>query len=822
MDGGRTVFLADMKRFGWFFLAAWTLIIGIVLYWDFQRGQLATREIALSQARAHFNKDLAFRLWATDHQHIYVPVTEKLLPDPNLSHIEERDLTTPSGRQLTMINPARMIRQLNREYELLYGVAGRIVSLQPIREENAPDEWERAALLSFQEGETEVLAFTKMEEEPSLRLMRPLETTERCLACHAQQGYRVGFISGGIGVTVPMGNLLLQERQRLQASSLSLISLWLIGLLLMGTTFYRLAVNQSKRERALQRLARTEARKASIMEAALDSIVIMDNLGRIAEFNPAAERTFGYQRHEVIGRDLAEVLVPPSLRELHKKGIRNHIATRETRMLNTRIQTMALHADGREFPVELTVTRVEHERQPFFTAYIRDMTQARQLEEQITFKSTHDQLTGLLNRSEFERRLALLLREHKFDDDTFALIVIDLDQFKVINDTGGHDAGDRLLIQIGGLLYSKTRAGDSLARLGGNEFGIVLAQCSLEQAHEFSTELLEAIRRFRYQWEGKNFAITASIGIVPVFPNSQSISDVLSAADTACHVAKEQGRNRIHLFRHDDVDLARRQGEMRWVSKIHDAFENGRFYLYSQQLKSLSDDPEKQALHYEVLLRMRDENGEFVPPVTFLSAAERYSLMPTIDRWVVRSTFSFLANHPLHLQQLAMCSINLSGHSVTDSAFLSFLLEELRRYALPAERICFEITETAAVSNLSKATHFIEKLRKYGCRFALDDFGSGMSSFAYLKNLPVDFLKIDGAFVRDIVDDEIDFAMVRSINDIGHVMGKQTIAEFVENDSIISRLQEIGVDFAQGYGVAIPSPLEQLALDQEREIDMAG
>jgi EAL domain-containing protein (putative c-di-GMP-specific phosphodiesterase class I) len=290
---------------------------------------------------------------------------------------------------------------------------------------------------------------------------------------------------------------------------------------------------------------------------------------------------------------------------------------------------------------------------------------------------------------------------------------------------------------------------------------------------------------------------------------------VLSTVDTACHVAKEQGRNRLHLFRHDDVELARRQGEMRWVSRIHEAFENGRFSLYYQILQPLSNVLMEDCWHYEILIRMRDEQGAFVPPNVFLSAAERYGLMPTIDRWVVRSTLSWLASQPQHLQALGLCSINLSGYSVTDDAFLMFLEEQFAANSIPAEQICFEITETAAVSNLAKAERFIQTMRRRGCRFALDDFGSGMSSFNYLKNLPVDFLKIDGVFVRDIMEDQIDFAMVRSINDIGHVMGKKTIAEFVENDAILERLRGIGVDYAQGFGVARPAPLEWLAGEEK-------
>lgn len=303
-------FFSDMRNFGWLFVVAWTLVIGAILYWDFQRGQGATRELALSQARAHYNKDLAFRLWATDHQRIYVPITEKNQPDPNLAHLDERDLTTPAGRRLTMINPARIVRQLNDDYGSIYGVVGRIVSLQPFRTENSPDDWERSAIAWFQSGGEEMIDVTEVGGEPILRLMQPLKTVPGCLTCHAQQGYRVGLVSGGVGVTVPMGGLLSRERQRLAASSLSLGMLWLLGLVLMRVAFRFVIENQAKRDQVLNQLTRSEARKASIMETAHDSIVIIDDQGCIAEFNRAAEQTFGYRRADVLGRALADVLIP--------------------------------------------------------------------------------------------------------------------------------------------------------------------------------------------------------------------------------------------------------------------------------------------------------------------------------------------------------------------------------------------------------------------------------------------------------------------------------------------------------------------------------
>lgn len=814
-------FVSDLRILGWIFVAVWSGVLTLILYLDYWRGRAAIQDIALIQARAHHNKDIAFRLWATGHGRIYLPLSDKMSPDQNLAHIPERDIVTPAGQKLTLISPAAIIRQLNDEFGTLYGIAGRITSRVPIRPENSPDAWELSALQAFDEGRDEMVEVSLVNGEPYLRLMRPIRMAAGCLMCHIGADQRVGGIAGGAGVSVPLKGLLAKEHDRFFADLLSLGVVWLAGLFLLGYTFRYLNRNQQKRTEIMIELARSEARKSSIMESSLDSIITIDHQGNIIEFNPAAEKAFGYSREKVIGRELAELLIPPSLRELHREGLRCAGKTDASKILGRRVETTAMRSDGSEFPVELTVTRIPLEGQPIFTAYLRDMTEARRLEERISFQSTHDELTGLLNRAEFERRLKGLLDEYLFAEE-HAIVVLDIDQFKLVNDIGGHAAGDMLLHQVGRLIHTKTRAGDILARLGGDEFGLLLEHCSLKKAESVGKELLKAIQENRFEWEGNRFNVTASIGIVPVNPKNQSVSDVLSAANTACYVAKEQGRNRSHLFQHDDVELGRRQGEMRWVGRIHEAFEDRRFFLYFQRLQPLTGALDDIRWHYEILLRMKDEAGQFVPPPTFLCAAEHYSLMPTIDRWVVRSTLSWLASYPEHLENLSLCCINLSGHSITDDSFLRFLTAQFRHYAVPADRVCFEITETAAVSNLAKAARFIETLRKQGCRFALDDFGSGMSSFAYLKNLPVDFIKIDGAFVRDIMEDEIDFAMVRSINDIGHVMGKKTIAEFVENDEILARLREIGVDFAQGYGIARPRPLEEIRPLSVSSSDLVG
>lgn len=459
----------------------------------------------------------------------------------------------------------------------------------------------------------------------------------------------------------------------------------------------------------------------------------------------------------------------------------------------------------------------------------RDVTEAHNLSQELSYQASHDSLTGLVNRRELENRLARVLETARTDSSHHALCYLDLDQFKVINDTCGHVAGDELLRQLSEVLRMKVRRRDTLARLGGDEFGVLMEHCVLRQAQRVANTLRRCVEEFRFSWENKTFSVGVSIGLVPVTSDSGSVASALSAADTACYVAKDQGRNRVHVYHPEDMELARRHGEMQWVARINRALEEDRFCLSVQPIRPVSElgvHSEPTSLlpyshgYFELLLRMRDANGRMVPPGAFLPAAERYSLSVKLDRWVVEKIFSWLDEHPAQLDRLSMCSINLSGHSIADEDFLQFVISSLDGTNVPAEKLCFEITETAAITNLVSATRFITALKGWGCQFALDDFGSGLSSFAYLKQLAVDFLKIDGVFVKDVVNDPINFAMVKSINDIGKVMGKRTIAEFVENDEILEKLREIGVDYAQGYRIGRPQPLDRLlSLEQDGEIE---
>jgi|APLak6261673822_1056097.scaffolds.fasta_scaffold00191_10 diguanylate cyclase (GGDEF)-like protein/PAS domain S-box-containing protein len=437
-----------------------------------------------------------------------------------------------------------------------------------------------------------------------------------------------------------------------------------------------------------------------------------------------------------------------------------------------------------------------------------DITETLRLTEKIAYQASHDELTGLVNRRQFDIYIQNLVSQAQVDNSTHVLCYLDLDQFKVVNDTGGHLAGDELLRQLGDVLRHNVRKMDVLARLGGDEFGILMTHCTLDQALVAGEKLRNVIRDFQFAWENRCFSVGVSIGLAAINRSSGNAVDILKEADAACYAAKDKGRNRVHVFSPNDEELALRQGEMQWVEKIRSGIEQNRFHLYGQLIIPIAENYE--GLHFETLIRYQDKHGKIIPPGAFLPAAERYNIAPALDRWVIAQLFQHIKDTPGFIDRLEICSVNLSGLSLSDESMLDFIDQQFHKWQIPTHKICFEITETAAIGNLSYAKHFIDTLHKKGCLFSLDDFGSGLSSFAYLKNLPVDYLKIDGLFVKDILEDKVDLTMVKAINEVGHVMGKKTVAEFVENQQILDLLRTLGVNYAQGYGIAKPIPLREL------------
>ncbi|MBN8494352.1 MAG: EAL domain-containing protein, partial [Burkholderiales bacterium] len=543
-----------------------------------------------------------------------------------------------------------------------------------------------------------------------------------------------------------------------------------------------------------------------------NGVITTDEAGIVQYINPVAAKLTDWKAGEATGRLASEVYqlfdeakgtpLPHPVREVLRRG--QPLPRHEHAVLRRR--------DGSSVPVIDTAAPIRS-RDGFLIGAVlvfQDVTETLTLARELSHQATHDALTGAPNRREFERRLGELLEHGPHDGPGHAVCYLDLDQFKVVNDTCGHVAGDELLCQVTQLMRRMLRAGDLLARLGGDEFGLILQACPLDHAVRIAEKIREAIADLRFAWEGKQFAIGVSIGLLRVPGRGQDLGALLAAADAACYAAKEGGRNRVHVLQPDDRQVEQQRGQMQWVTRLTAALQSDRLRLYVQPVLPLQPSNGAAPPHYEILVRL-EEDGQLFPPGAFLPAAERYGLMPRIDQWVIDNTLSWLSDRlRQHGGIDGVYAINLSGASLSDERFRQSLRQRLQQLPLPPGMLCFEITETAAVANLSKVVQFIEEVKALGCLFALDDFGSGLSSFAYLKNLPVDFLKIDGSFVKDIADDPMDLAMVQAIHAIGHVMGLKTIAEYVASEAIAQKLREIGVDYGQGYHLGMPRPLAEL------------
>lgn len=541
-----------------------------------------------------------------------------------------------------------------------------------------------------------------------------------------------------------------------------------------------------------------------------DAVITVDTNGSVTYLNAKATELTGWKGIESVGRPFRQIvnLFNADSRAPLEDLVR--CAMDENSSYRLPSSLFLAHRDGFVISVKQFVSPMRNRKNEVIGAVValHDITDAKKMEQSLTYQATHDALTGLINRTEFENRLRHSIERSKTDKIIHALLYLDLDNFKIINDTCGHVAGDQLLRQITKILQEKLRRGDVLARLGGDEFGAILEGCPVERATQIASEICKVIQDYIFIWETHNFNIGASIGLVPINEDCNDIDQLLSLADSSCYAAKDLGRNRVHVYQEDDASVMKKKGEMQWISRINKALQEDRFILYFQAIAPINCD--EVGLHFEILLRMLDEHGNLIPPGAFLPAAEHYDIIKILDHWVVRSTFAWLNDHPDIAKQVKLCSINLSGNSIGDEHFMHHLTEHFRKCQFSAEKICFEVTETAAIQNLSVASLFIDTIKELGCSFSLDDFGSGMSSFGYLKQLNIDYLKIDGLFVKDIVIDPVDAAMVKSINEVGQMMGLKTIAEYVENDEVLDVIREIGVDFAQGYGLSRPKPLDEL------------
>ena len=544
-----------------------------------------------------------------------------------------------------------------------------------------------------------------------------------------------------------------------------------------------------------------------------DAVITTDTTGNVTWLNPVAEHMTGWDLNSAVGHPLTQIF--HIVDEETRKPIENPVTTclgRSTAICLSS-HTILISREGEEFGIEDSAAPIRNPQGEMLGVVLvfHDVTEQRRLSGEMSYRATHDALTGLVNRTEFETRLRKILHNSHKSRSEHTLLYIDLDKFKLVNDSCGHAIGDQLLQQISKLLHTSVRDLDTLARLGGDEFGIILEQCTAEPAQRIAQQICDRMDDFRFVHDGRRFRIGASIGLVPVDSRWAATEAIMQAADTSCYAAKEAGRNRVHTWFDSDLAMRTRHNEMQWTDRIGQALDEDRFTLYAQHIVPLNDTAD--GIHAEVLLRMIDTDGSLIPPGAFLPAAERFHLASRIDRWVLRQSINWIQRAKA-ADAIENLSINLSGQSIGDRAFHRWAMAIFTE-AGPhiCRKLCIEITETAVVTNLADAALFIEQVRASGIRVALDDFGAGASSFGYLKSLPVDYIKVDGQFIRNITNDSLDEAAVRCFTDVAKVIGVKTVAEFVENDVILERLKLIGIDFVQGYLIHRPAPINELLLD---------
>ena len=546
------------------------------------------------------------------------------------------------------------------------------------------------------------------------------------------------------------------------------------------------------------------------LDALGEGIATTDAAGQIVYVNRAAQQLIGKPAADVLGRTLQDVvsLVDETERKALGDPVRQCLSTGAPVQLGRRGMVLAKEGGGGvERSIEVSVSPLRDQGGDLGGTVItlRDVSDLRGLTRQMSYQASHDPLTGLVNRREFERRLQEALEEAHGADQRHVFCYLDLDRFKAVNDESGHVAGDNMLREVAGLLKEAVRDSDTVGRLGGDEFGILLKGCPLEKARQIADDVVRAIGDFRFVWKDKIFNVGVSVGLIEVTRESSTLEDLVDAADSACYVAKKQG-GRVHVYSARDEAAARKSGEIHWLQSLQAALKDGRFELYAQPIVAV-DVKANAGPALEVLLRLREDGGGTVTPSEFMGAAERYRLMPHVDRWVVQTALAALGNGAVRLSPGRSLCINLSGQTLGDGAFLEFVVDCLDRTGVAPDRICFEVTENSVITNIEHARRFIGVLHGMGCKFALDDFGRGLSSFSNLKNLQLDYLKIDGYFIRNLASDNVNQAMVTAMIKLARSLKFEVIAEHVEDMSSLDSARRMGVDYVQGYQVGRPAPL---------------
>jgi diguanylate cyclase (GGDEF)-like protein/PAS domain S-box-containing protein len=570
------------------------------------------------------------------------------------------------------------------------------------------------------------------------------------------------------------------------------------------------AVDITHRKAIEEALVREKERAQVTLESIGEGVVTSDTEGLIEYVNGAAELLLGRTREQARGKRLLDLV--GLVDEADRKPLGDPVAQclAERRRVDLGRRALLLSGDDREYSIELSVAPIRDSNDIVGAVIVlHDVTELRGLARQMSYQASHDPLTGLYNRREFERRLEDALQAAHSGAAGHVLCYLDLDRFKAVNDTCGHIAGDNMLREVAGILKDEVRDSDVVARLGGDEFGMLLLGCPLDKARQIAEDACTAVRDYRFVWRDRIFDIGVSIGLVEIGRESGTVIDALSAADSACYVAKQHGRNRVHVYSARDEALARHRGEIKWLQMLQRALKEGRFDILAQPIVALAESGQGRGPAYEILLRMRDEAGGSVAPGDFLQAAERYHLMPSVDRWVVQTALSALANGALRLPDGRCCTINISGQTLGDAQFLEFVVDCLDRTGVRPFQICFEVTEGSVMSNLTHAGRFIGVLHGMGCQFALDDFGSGLGALTNLKSLAMDYMKIDGSFIVGLERDAVNQAMVAAMLNLARTLDIRVVAEQVETQAALETVRTMGLDYAQGFAIGRPKALPQ-------------
>ena len=792
-----TVVSPQPNKGAWVIIAAWTALVGLSLYMNVRQYYENAHTQAYNQAINHFNKDMAFRLWATERGGMYLEADTETPPIPYLDFLPDRDVLTSDGKSLTLYDPASALRHLILRHGDLYGVPSRIVSDKPFNLANLPDAWERKAIEAFKQGITEVMEITNLGGEPYLRLMRPMPISQHCLKCHAVNGFRVGDIRAGVGVAVPMKEFTLLAGKASLISSLSHLAFWFIGLLGIGYGYRRVKLRLAENH---ERVTEMEL-AARVFENSLQAAFITDASGQILRVNQMFCQITGYSEPEALGAKSSLLKSNRHDAAFYSEFWRNLL--KEGQWVG---EIWNKRKNGEVFTAWETISSVRDEagNTRYYISMFQDITDQKEVNDHIYMLAHFDSLTLLPNRQLMSDRINHAIERAKRQKQSLALLFLDLDQFKKINDTLGHGAGDRLLAIVAKRLLACVRSSDTVARLGGDEFGVLLEDVQDPMdAERIGEKILEELGQ-PIELEGREWYISASIGISLYPKDGTSLNILLRNADTAMYRAKNEGRNQLCFF--DEAMAEQTALRLSLETALRMSLEKGAFALHYQPQMEISSG---RILGVEALIRW-PHDGKLVSPADFIPLAEETGLIIPLGQWIFETACREIWALSKEIKHDLLLAVNISAREIGVPGFADDVANILKRTGMPPKQVEIEITESIAMSDITKTTALLQGLSSLGIDVAIDDFGTGHSSLAYLKQLPVDRLKIDRTFVRDTPEDKGDSAIVRTIITMSKTLELEVVAEGVETQEQLDFLRQEGCHVAQGYLISRPLAIDQL------------